>query len=122
MSFDVLRLRNEFPLFAVSEPLLHYLDSAATSQIHQSALQAVVHYETRQRANVMRGSYRLAEAATGSYEEARAQTARFLNAATPEEIIFTSGTTAALNLIAYAFGATLTPGDEVVISLAEHHS
>lgn len=122
MNFDALALRDEFPLFAASQTAGHYLDSAATSQIHRSALAALVHHETTQRANVMRGTYRLAEAATEAYEQARAQAARFLNAAAPGEIVFTSGTTAALNLVAGAFGATLRAGDEVVVSLAEHHS
>jgi cysteine desulfurase/selenocysteine lyase len=122
MSFDALALRDEFPLFAASQTAVHYLDSAATSQIHRSALAALVRHETTQRANVMRGTYRLAEAATEAYEQARAQAARFLNAAAPGEIVFTSGTTAALNLVASTFGATLRAGDEVVISLAEHHS
>jgi cysteine desulfurase/selenocysteine lyase len=122
MSFDATTLREEFPLLADSASPFHYLDSAATSQIHRIALEALVHHETRQRANVMRGTYQLAEAATEAYEAARAQASRFLNAAMPEELVFTSGATASLNLVAYAFGATLCPGDEVVISLAEHHS
>ncbi|CAG4883629.1 Cysteine desulfurase [Georgfuchsia toluolica] len=122
MSFDAAALRAEFPLLASATMPLHYLDSAATSQIHHAALDAMVRHETTARANVMRGTYRLAEAATEAYETARTQAARFLNAAAPDEIVFTAGATAALNLVAYAFGGTLRPGDEVVISLAEHHS
>jgi cysteine desulfurase/selenocysteine lyase len=114
-------LRDEFPLLAAS-PDLHYLDSAATSQIHQSALDAVVRHETTCRANVSRGTYRLAEAADLAYEQARQTAARFVNAAAADEIVFTSGATASLNLVAHAFGDTLKPGDRVLISVAEHHS
>ncbi len=121
MSFDAAALRGEFPLLA-QMPSLHYLDSAATGQIHRSALEAVIHHETRCRANVLRGSYRLAEAADEAYERARAQAARFLNAASADEIVFTSGTTASINLVARSFGDTLGPGDEIILSPAEHHS
>ncbi len=114
-------LRAEFPLLA-AEPELHYLDSAATSQIHRLALDAVVRHETTSRANVSRGTHRLAEAADRAYRQVRLSAARFLNAASPGEIIFTSGATASLNLLAQAFGSTLRPGDRVVISVAEHHS
>lgn len=114
-------LRAEFPLLAAA-PELHYLDSAATSQIHRLALDAVVRHETASRANVSRGTHRLAEAADRAYEQARASAARFLNAASPDEIVFTSGATASLNLVAHAFGGTLRAGDRVVISVAEHHS
>jgi len=114
-------LRDEFPLLAAS-PDLHYLDSAATSQIHRSALDAVARHETTCRANVSRGTYRLAEAADRAYEQARHTAARFVNAAAADEIIFTSGATASLNLLAHAFGDTLKPGDRVLISVAEHHS
>lgn len=121
MSASAATLRAEFPLLA-ARPGWHYLDSGATAQIHRSALDAVIHHETASRANVMRGTYRLAEAADRAYEEARRTAARFLNAAAADEIVFTSGATAALNLVAYAFGSTLTAGERVVISLAEHHS
>ena len=113
-------LRAEFPLLAAN-PGLHYLDSAATAQIHRSALDAVIRYESDSRANVLRGSHRLAEAADRAYDAARASVARFLNAPSADEIVFTSGATAALNLVAHAFGATLRPGDRVLVSQAEHH-
>ncbi len=117
----IASLRQEFPLLAAA-PDLHYLDSAATSQIHRRALEAVVRHETGSRANVSRGTHRLAEAADRAYEHARLSAARFLNAASPAEIVFTSGATASLNLVAHAFGSTLRAGDRVVISVAEHHS
>ncbi len=121
MNADAATLRAEFPLLAAA-PELHYLDSAATAQIHRSALDAVLHHETTSRANVSRGTYRLAEAADLAFENARQTTARFLNAASADEIIFTSGATASLNLVAHAFGNTLQAGDRVLISVAEHHS
>jgi cysteine desulfurase/selenocysteine lyase len=114
-------LRAEFPLLAAAADL-HYLDSAATSQIHRLALEAVVRHETGSRANVSRGTHRLAEAADRAYQQARVSAARFLNAASADEIVFTSGATASLNLVAHAFGSTLRAGDRVVISVAEHHS
>ena len=121
MSVKASSLRDEFPLLAEA-PELHYLDSAATAQIHRLALDAVVRHETTSRANVSRGTYRLAEAADLAYEQARHTAARFLNANSADEIIFTSGATASLNLVAHAFGGTLKAGDRVVISVAEHHS
>ncbi|MFA4969350.1 MAG: cysteine desulfurase [Sulfuritalea sp.] len=114
-------LRDEFPLLAAT-PQLHYLDSAATSQMHRLALDAVVRHETTRRANVSRGTYRLAEAADLAYEQARQTAARFLNASSADEVVFTSGATASLNLVAHSFGGTLKAGDRVVISVAEHHS
>jgi cysteine desulfurase/selenocysteine lyase len=121
MMSEASRLRAEFPLLAAN-PGLHYLDSAATAQIHRIALDVVVRHETHRRANVLRGSHRLAEAADQAFDSARRSVARFLNARSADEVIFTSGATAALNLVAQAFGATLQPGDRVLISLAEHHS
>ena len=106
MSDTAANLRAQFPLLAAA-PELHYLDSAATAQIHRAALDAVVSHETTRRANVMRGTYRLAEAADLAYERARQSAARFLNAGSAGEIVFTPGATASLNLVAHAFGSTL---------------
>ena len=119
MGFDAAAVRAEFPLLARSN--VHYLDSGATSQLPQEVIDAVVVFETTSRANVLRSVHRLAEAATEAYEGARAAVARFLNVAT-DEIIFTSGTTAAINLVARSFGDSLQPGDEIVVSLIEHHA
>ena len=112
MGFDAAAVRAEFPLLARSN--VHYLDSGATSQLPQEVIDAVVVFETTSRANVLRSVHRLAEAATEAYEGARAAVARFLNVAT-DEIIFTSGTTAAINLVARSFGDSLQPGDEIVV-------
>ena len=114
------QLRGEFPFYAAANPC-HYLDNAATSQIHSQALAAMAGQEAS-RANVHRSPYRLAEASTHADGEARARVARFLNAAANDEVVFTSGATAALNLVAYSVGETLQAGDEVLISAAEHHS
>jgi cysteine desulfurase / selenocysteine lyase len=123
MSFDAAALRAQFPIFerTVNDQPLHYLDSGASSQMPRPVLDAVVAFETRHRANVRRGVHTLAEEATNAFEAARESVARYLNAA-PDEVIFTSGATSALNIVARAFGDTLKEGDEVVISIAEHHS
>lgn len=115
-------MRGQFPLFARVPQPFHYLDSAATAQIHADALAAMLAHEATSRANVQRGTYPLAEAATLAYETARGRVSRFLGAASPDEVVFTSGATASLNLVARAFGDRLSAGDEVLISEAEHHS
>lgn len=119
---DAAALRSRFPLFARVPPPLHYLDNAATAQIHAAALEAMREFDTTARANVQRGTHPLAEAADAAFEAARERVRRFLGAASAEEVVFTSGATAGLNLVARAFGETLSAGDEVVVSAAEHHS
>lgn len=120
MSFHPAAIRKEFPILA-NGSRLHYLDNGATSQLPQTVIDAVVRFETTSRANVLRGVHRLAEAATRAYDDARAAVARYLNVPA-DEVVFTSGTTASINLVAHAFGDLLQPGDEVAISLLEHHS
>ena len=120
MSGDPAALRAEFPLLA-GDPGLHYLDSAASAQTPRIVLDAVARHETTARANVHRGVHRLAEAATAAYEEARTRVARYLNVPAAE-IVFASGATAAINLVAHSFSALLAPGDEILISELEHHS
>ena len=123
MSFDVAAVRGQFPMLArpSDDRPLCYLDNAATSQVPRAVIEAVEAYETGARANVRRGVYRLAEKATEAYEAARRRVAGYLGV-DAGEVIFTSGATAALNLVARAFGDSLAAGDEVVISEAEHHS
>jgi len=121
MSFHPSEWRKHFPLLA-NHPQLHYLDNAATGQLCEKAFDAVTLHELTHRANVLRGTYQLAELADAAYENARRQAADYLNAARPDEVVFTAGTTASINLVAHAFGEGLQPGDEVVLSLAEHHS
>jgi cysteine desulfurase/selenocysteine lyase len=122
ISDELTLLRRQFPLLAREGPALHYLDNAATSQIHESALEAMVRHEQGARGNVLRAGHRLAQSATLAYQRARGQAARFLNARDPGEIVFTAGATAALNLVAQSYGSLCKPGDEIVISVAEHHS
>lgn len=124
MVFDPQALRGQFPILdtEINGHPLAYLDNAATSQMPRPVLDAIVTHETTARANVKRSIHTLAEAATEAYETARERMARFLNATEPEEIVFTSGTTGAINLAAYSYGALLEPGDEVIVSVLEHHS
>ncbi|MBL8706675.1 MAG: SufS family cysteine desulfurase [Rhodospirillales bacterium] len=124
MALDVQRLRTEFPILSTQPGgrTLHYLDNAATAQMPRAVIDAVTRHETGDRANVARGVHALAERATAAFEGARAAVADYLNASSPEEVAFTSGTTAAINLAAHGLGAHLKPGDEVVLSELEHHS
>jgi cysteine desulfurase/selenocysteine lyase len=115
-------LRAEFPIFAAQEPPFHYLDNAATGQICRAAAEALWHFETRARANVKRGVYRLADEATVAFQNARRQVAAYIGAADPDEVIFTSGCTLAINTAAHALSHRLRPGDEILISELEHHS
>lgn len=118
--FDVAVLRRQFP--ALADARLHYLDNAATAQVPDVVLDAVRHFDMSSRANVHGGVHRLARRAIAAYGAAREQVAHFIHAASPSEIIFTVGATAAINLLAHSFGALLREGDEVLISLLEHHS
>ncbi len=119
------RVRADFPLLARTvhgKPLV-YLDSAATSQKPRRVIDALVRYYQEYNANIHRGIYLIAEEATARYEEARGKVAAFINAARPEELIFTRSTTEAINLVAYAWGrANVRPGDEIVLTEMEHHS
>jgi cysteine desulfurase/selenocysteine lyase len=123
MSFDVGAIRSQFPILAqrFDGVALHYLDNAATAQTPQAAIDAVTLHERTHRANVLRGVHRLAEAATEAYEQARAKVAAFLGVV-PDEVVFTGGCTAAINLVAYSYGSLLKAGDEIVLSEVEHHS
>ena len=110
----------DFPLLANSD--LIYLDSAATSQKPQCVIDALTNYYQTQNANVHRALYGLGEAATAEYEQARKKVAGFINSEA-DEVIFTKGTTQGLNWIANGFAEqVLKPGDEILISIEEHHS
>lgn len=117
-------LRDDFPILAVTEndkPLV-YLDNAATTSKPLQVLRAVDAYYRHDNANPHRGVYELAARATKAHEDSRTKVAEFLNAS-PDEIIFTQNTTESLNLIAYSYGMEfLKEGDEIVLSVAEHHS
>ena len=104
------------------KPLV-YLDNAATSQKPQVVIDAVTRFYTSENANIHRGVHYLSERATAAYDEVRQQVARFINARTASEVIFTRGTTEGINLVAQSYGRTvLRPGDEVLITGMEHHS
>ena len=115
-------IRDEFPIFAAQPAPFHYLDNAATGQICRAAADAQWRYETTARANVKRGVYRLADAATVAFQRARGEVAAYLGAADVEEVVFTSGTTLALNVAAHGLAGRLREGDEILISWLEHHS
>ena len=119
--YDCAGVKADFPVFA-RYPDLCYLDNAATTQCPAAVLAAVHRHEVEHRCNVARGVYDLAERATEAYRQARQTVAAYLGANTAAEVVFTSGTTAAINFAAQAFGARLNPGDEIMLSLAEHHS
>lgn len=122
--FELAQFRRQFPILEtrVNGCRLHYLDNAATTHLPERVLSALWHYETNSRANVQRGVHQLASRSTDAYEGARVSVARYLNAASTQEVIFTSGTTASVNLLAHSLGSTFQAGDEVLISQAEHHS
>ena len=114
--------RADFPLLA-SNPELHYLDSAATSQKPQSVLDAMMHYYTHDNANPHRGAYALSARATERYHTARERVARFVGVRDSARLIFTRGTTESLNLVAAAWGrANVRSGDEIVMTGLEHHA
>jgi cysteine desulfurase/selenocysteine lyase len=122
---DIAALRADFPGLRqqISGWPLAYLDSAASSQVPQAVLDTMVAQQAMNHANIHRGVHELSERATRAYEDARAKAQRFLNAAEPEEIVFTRGTTESINLVAAGLASTvLRPGDEVLISWMEHHS
>ena len=118
--FDAAAIKREFP--GLADPCLHYLDNAATAQMPEVVLGALRRFEVEARANVHEGMHRLARAATAAYDEARNRVARFLHVSSAKEILFTYGATSSINLVAYSFGALLKPGDEILLSVLEHHS
>jgi cysteine desulfurase/selenocysteine lyase len=124
-SFDVHRVRKDFPLLNMKvhgKPLI-YLDNGATSQKPQAVIDALNRYYTTENSNIHRGVHYLSERATAAYEAARQKIQGFLNAASPQEIIFVRGTTEAINLVVQSYGRTfLREGDEIIISAMEHHS
>lgn len=124
MIFDVDHIQQQFDILRhyASEGRFHYLDNAATAQIPDCVIAAMTTHDTRSRANVKRGIHRLAQEATDAFEKARDRVAKYLGVQNPAEVIFTGGATAGINMIAQGFGQNLKPGDEIVLSQAEHHS
>ncbi|HET7246544.1 MAG TPA: cysteine desulfurase [Streptosporangiaceae bacterium] len=135
MTFDVARIRKDFPILERTvrdgQPLV-YLDSANTSQKPRQVLDTLADFYERHNANIHRATHQLGEEATAAYEGARATVAGFIGAAEPAEVVFTKNVSEAINLVAYSMGnATaagqrgrfaLGPGDEIVITEMEHHS
>jgi cysteine desulfurase/selenocysteine lyase len=122
---DIQAIRKQFPILhqQVNGKPLVYLDNAATSQKPQSVINALTAYYEGYNANIHRGAHYLAAKATDVYEQTRHKIAQFLNAPSPDEIIFTRGTTEGINLVASTFGRKMIQkGDEIIISTMEHHS
>lgn len=124
--FQIEKIRRDFPILQQKLPNgkpLVYLDNAATTQKPNMVIDAITQYYSSQNANIHRGIYHLAAEATRQYEQVRQQVKNFIGAASEKEIIFTSGTTESINLIAQSFALPcLTVGDEILISAMEHHS
>jgi cysteine desulfurase/selenocysteine lyase len=122
---DWSALRKDFPILGQQvhgKPLI-YFDNAATSQKPRAVIEALVHYYERDNANVHRGIHELSNRATAAFEDARARAARFINAKSSEEIVFTRGTTEGINLVANSWGAkNLKSGDVILLTEMEHHS
>ena len=125
LSFDVAKIRADFPILSRSArgKRLVYLDNAATTQKPQAVIDRIVRYYTQENSNVHRGVHYLSEIATIEFENARGVVQRFLNAKDIKEIVFTRGTTEAINLVAQSWGrANVREGDEILITALEHHS
>jgi len=118
------RVRNDFPILhqEVNGKPLVYLDNAATSQKPLLVLNTLREYYEQYNSNVHRGVHTLSAKATDAYEAARDKVAAFVNAASRQEIVFTRNASEAINLVAYSWGSTLQPGDEIILSVMEHHS
>jgi len=122
--FDAERMRVDFPILASrvrGNPLV-YLDNAASAQKPRAVVDAIGRFYEAQNANVHRGVHHLSQIASEGYEQARGSLRRFLNARDEREVVFTSGATDAINLVAWTFGSFLKAGDEIILTQMEHHS
>ena len=122
---DVAKIRQDFPILArqVYDKPLVYLDNAASAQKPKAVLDAMMKSYSHEYANVHRGLHFLSNAATQAFEDARESVRRFLNAPSKDQIIFTRNATEAINLVAQSFGnLVINEGDEIVLSILEHHS
>lgn len=124
MSFDVNAIREQFPILGrqVHDKPLVYFDNAASAQKPNAVIDAMAEVMRDSYANVHRGLHTLANETTQAYEAARESARRFINASSIEEIVFTKGGTEAINIVAAGIGASVQPGDEIVLSVMEHHS
>jgi cysteine desulfurase/selenocysteine lyase len=123
-TFNVKQIRKDFPILKrkVNGKPLIYFDNAATSQTPQQVIYTIVDYYSNYNANIHRGVHALSQEATDAYEQARIKIQKHFNAAKAHEIIFTSGTTHGINLVANGFSSLLMKGDEIIVSALEHHS
>jgi cysteine desulfurase/selenocysteine lyase len=124
MEFDVQKIRLDFPILSqkVNGHSLVYFDNAATSQKPQVVIDSIVDYYSNYNANIHRGVHSLSQTATDAYELARTKIRKHFNASQNHEIIFTSGTTHSINIVASGFSEFLNTGDEIIVSAMEHHS
>lgn len=122
--FDPYKVREDFPILkrTVNGYPLIYFDNAATSQKPRSVIEAMKEFYERSNANIHRAIHLLSQEATELYEKAHEEVAKFINAESYEEVVFTKNATEAINLVAYSWGLKLNPEDEVVVTLMEHHS
>lgn len=121
---DVSKIREQFPILqrqVAGKPLV-YLDNSATSQTPRRVVDAIVDFYTQHKANVHRGVHTLSQEATDMQETTRRRVARYINAESIQEIIFTRGTTEGINLVASSFGSTLPEGGEIILTVMEHHA
>jgi cysteine desulfurase/selenocysteine lyase len=124
-AFDAARIRSDFPILklTVAGKRLVYLDNAASSQMPQPVIDRLVRYQTTEHANIHRAVHYLSETATAAYEAARVRLQHFINAREAREVIFTSGTTEGINLVAHGWGhQNIKAGDEIILTVLEHHS
>lgn len=123
--YDVNKIRSDFPILSrkVNDKPLVYLDNGASAQKPQVVIDAISHAYSHEYSNVHRGLHYLSNLATDNYESVRGTIAKFLNAADEDEIVFNSGTTEGINLVAYGWAMpNLQPGDEIILSVMEHHA
>ena len=123
-SFDVQAIRKDFPILnrEINGHPLVYFDNAATSQTPRQVIDTIVDYYSNYNANIHRGVHTLSQEATDKYEQARIKIQKHFNAANSDEIIFTSGTTHSINIVASGFSSILKKGNEIIVSAMEHHS
>jgi len=124
MGFDIATIRADFPILqrTVNDRPLVYFDNAATSQTPQQVIDVIAAYYQNYNANIHRGVHTLSQEATDRYEAARKTLQQHFNAKHTHEVLFTSGTTHSINLVAFGFGSLIKAGDEVIVSALEHHS
>ena len=123
--FNVEQIRSDFPILKlkVDDKQLVYFDNAASSQMPKIVMDRMLRYQTMEHANINRAVHYLSETATAEYEKSRHKLKNFINANEDREIIFTSGTTDAINLVAHSYGRKfISSGDEIILTVLEHHS